>query len=51
MKILTGQLTGKIPLGRTRRKWEDNIRIDPKQIGINIINTSRIDSADDRDCF
>ena len=27
-KILTGKLTVKIPLGRPRRRWEDNIRMD-----------------------
>ena len=27
-KILTGTLTGKRPLGRSRRRWEDNIRIN-----------------------
>ena len=26
-KILTGKPTGKRPLGRPRRRWEDNIRI------------------------
>ena len=37
-------LTGHIPLGRLRRRWEDNIRIDLKEIDIN-----RIDLAQDRD--
>ena len=27
-KILTGKPTGKRPLGRSTRRWEDNIRID-----------------------
>ena len=27
-KILTGNRTGKRPLGRPRRRWEDNIRLD-----------------------
>ena len=27
-KILTGKPTGKRPLGRPRRRWEDNIRMD-----------------------
>ena len=27
-KILTCKPTGKIPLGRPRRRWEDNIRMD-----------------------
>jgi hypothetical protein len=34
--ILTGTPTGKRPSGRPRRRWEDNIRIDLKEIGINI---------------
>jgi hypothetical protein len=31
-------LTGKIPLGRPRRRWEDNIRMDLIEIGINTGN-------------
>ena len=34
-KILTNKPTGKIPLGRSRRRWEDNIRMDLEDIGIN----------------
>ena len=30
--ILTGKPTGKRPLGRPRRKWEDSIRIGIKQV-------------------
>ena len=30
-KILTGKPTGKRPLGRRRRRWEDNIRMDLKE--------------------
>ena len=32
-KILTGKPTGKRPLGRPRRKWEDSIRMDLEEIG------------------
>jgi hypothetical protein len=32
--ILTGKLTGKRRLGRPRRIWEDNIRMDFKEIVI-----------------
>ena len=46
-KILTGTPTGKRPLGRHRRTWEDNIRMDIKEIGINTRNL--VDSAQDRD--
>ena len=45
-KILTGKLTGKRPLGRPRRRWEDNIRMDLEEIGVNAGNW--IDSAQDR---
>ena len=34
-KSFTGKPTGKRPLGRPRRRWEDNIRIDIKEIGFN----------------
>ena len=34
-KILKGKPTGKIPLGRPRSGWEDNIRMDLEEIGIN----------------
>ena len=29
--MLTGTPAGKRPLGRSRRRWEDNIRIDLKE--------------------
>ena len=41
------QDTGKRPIGRSRRRWEDNIRMDPKEIGISTRNLVR--SAQDRD--
>jgi hypothetical protein len=28
-----GKLEGKKPLGRPRRRWEDNIKIDLKEVG------------------
>ena len=39
-------LAGKRLLGRPRRRWEVNIRIDLKEIGINTRNW--VDSAQDR---
>ena len=45
-KILTGKPTGKRPFGRPRRRWENNIRLDLEDIGINTGN--RVDSAQDR---
>ena len=46
LKILTGKHSGKRPLGRPRRRWEDNIRMDLEEIGINAGNW--VDSAQDR---
>ena len=46
-KILTGKLTEKRSLGRPRRRWEDNVRMDLEEIYINAGNW--IDSAQDRD--
>ena len=37
-KILTGTPTGNNPLGSLRRRWEDNIRMYLKVIGINMRN-------------
>ena len=34
-KILTGKSAGKRPIGRPSRRWEDNIRMDLEEIGIN----------------
>ena len=43
---MAGKSTGKRPLGRPRRRWEDNIRIDLEEMGVNVGNWS--DSAQDR---
>jgi len=32
-KIVVIKSEGKKPLGRPRRKWEENIRMDPREIG------------------
>ena len=37
-KILTGNPTGKKPLGRPRRRWEENITMDLEEIGVNAGN-------------
>ena len=44
--ILSGKPTGKRPLGRPKHRWEDNIRLDLEEIGINAGNW--VDSAQDR---
>jgi hypothetical protein len=46
-RILMGKLEGKRPLGKPRRKWKDNIRIDLRQVGWDVMDW--IDLAQDRD--
>ena len=43
----TSTPAGKRALGRPRRRWEDNIRMDLKEIGINTRNW--VDLTQDRD--
>ena len=45
-KILTDEPTGKRPLGRPRRRWEDKIGMNHNGIGVKTRNW--IDSAQDR---
>ena len=45
-KSLQVNMQEKRPLGRPGRKWEDNTRMDLKEIGINTRNW--VDSAQDR---
>ena len=45
-KVLAGEPTGWRPLGRPRRRWEDNIRMDLEYIGIGAGNW--VDLAQDR---
>jgi hypothetical protein len=37
-RVLVGRSEGKRPLGRTRRRWEDNIKMDFREIGIDVAN-------------
>jgi hypothetical protein len=37
-RVLVGRPEGKRPLGRHRRRWEDNIKMDLREIGINGMN-------------
>jgi hypothetical protein len=46
-KILVGTPEGKRPLGRPRRRWVDNIKMDLGEIGRNGVGW--IDMAQDRD--
>jgi hypothetical protein len=41
-QVLVGRPEGKKPLGRPRRRWEDNIKIDLREIGIDGANWIRV---------
>jgi hypothetical protein len=41
-RFLVGRPEGKRSLGRPRRKWEDNIRMDLREIGIDGENCIRL---------
>jgi hypothetical protein len=46
-RILVGKPEGKRPLGKPRRKWEDNIRMHLREIAWGVMDW--IDLAQDRD--
>jgi hypothetical protein len=33
-RVLEGKSVGKRPLGRPRRRWEDNIKMDVEEVGV-----------------
>jgi hypothetical protein len=45
-KVLVGNPKGKRPLGRPRRRWEDGIRMDVREIGLGGVDWIRL--AQDR---
>jgi hypothetical protein len=46
-RVLVGKPEGKRPLGRPRRRWEDNIKMDLQEVGCGVMNW--IELAQDRD--
>ena len=46
-RVLVGKHEGKGPLGRPRRRWEDNIKMDLKEVGCDPENC--IELAEDGD--
>jgi hypothetical protein len=37
-RLLVGKLEGKRPLGRPRRRWIDNIKMDLLEIGVSVVD-------------
>ena len=46
-RVLVGKPEGKRPLGRTRRRWVDNIRMDLQEVGRGLVDWTGL--AQDRD--
>ena len=46
-RVLVGKPEGKRPLGRSRRRWEDNIKVGLQEVGCEGMHC--IDLAQDRD--
>ena len=46
-RVLVGKPEGKRPLGRPRRRWEDNIKMDLQEVGCGGMDW--IEVAQDRD--
>jgi hypothetical protein len=45
-RLLVRKPEGKRPLGRTRRRWIDNIKMDISELGVSVVD--RIGLAQDR---
>ena len=48
-RVLVGKPEGKRPLGRPRRRWEDNIKMDLQEVGCE--GTDWIELGQDRDSW
>ena len=46
-RVLVGKPEGRRPLGRPRRRWEDNIRMDIREVGCGCVDWMEL--AQDRD--
>ena len=47
-RILVGKPEGKRPLGRPRRRWVDNIRVDLQEVGCGYVDWIGLDQDRDR---
>jgi hypothetical protein len=47
-RILVGKPEGKRPLGRPRRRWEDNIKMDLREVGCGCVDWMELSQDRDR---
>jgi hypothetical protein len=48
-RVLVGKPEGKRSLGRPRRRWEDNIKMDLQEVGCGVMDWTEL--AQDRDSW
>jgi hypothetical protein len=48
--VLVGKPEGRRPLGRPRRRWEDNIRMDLREVGCGGVDWMELAQDKDRWC-
>jgi len=41
-RVLVGKLEGKRPIGRPRRRWEDNIKVDLQEVDVVVWTGSEV---------
>ena len=49
-RILVGKPEGKTLLGRPRRRWEDNIKMDLQEVGCCVMDLIELAEDTDRTC-
>jgi hypothetical protein len=47
-RFFTGKFEGKRPFGRPKRRWEDNTRINLREIGWEVVDWTHLDQDGDR---
>ena len=47
-RVLVGKPEGKRPLGRPRRRWEDNIKVDLQEVGCGVMDWIELAQNKDR---
>jgi hypothetical protein len=47
-RVLVGKPEGRRPKGRTRRRWEDNIRLDLREVGCGCVDWMELAQDKDR---
>ena len=47
-RVLVRKLEGKRPLGRPRRRWEDDIKVDLQEVGCGGMDWTEVDQDRDR---